>query len=191
MLRGVLSPSPCAAAPERAANPALCRAAPCCTVLCCVMLCCIIVCHAMPCCAVPCRAVPCCTVPYCTGPCCVVPCNAVPCRCNTPRRDTRPSDRTTWTSAVGRRSPEAAPRWLWGRGTWCLARSPHRSRPLGRVLRPYITGDIKSGAEHHGRERRKCPLLLPGLSLLGRHRVPPAPEQDLAGVRLPAPLCVL
>lgn len=148
--------------------------------------------HAAPRCAVL-----CCAAPHHTAPCRAVPCratrrHAAPCRA-VPVQRPKEGRESIGQDYLGFGSGSPKPR---GCSPVVLGDAvpgpvPHRFWAPGRILTPYIARAIKSGAEHRRRQRRKCPLVLPGLSLLGQHRVPPAPAQDPAGVRLPAPPCVV
>lgn len=103
-------------------------------------------CHVAACCAVLHRIIPRHAVLCHAAPCHAMPCCAMPCRCNTPRRDTRASDGTSWTLAAGHRSPAAAPQWFWG--TRCLARSPtafgHRGGFLPLTLQEPLKAELST-----------------------------------------------
>ena len=197
---------PCCAMP--------CCAVPCCTVLCCTVLCCTVLHHTVPCHAVLHRAVPCHAmlhhavlhraVPYravlhsavlhramlrSAMQCHAAPCWAMPVQHPKKEHDSIRQDYLDFASASPK--PRGCSPVPLGLGDTVPSPFPRCSWAPGRILTPYIAGAIKSGAEHREREQSECPLSLPGLSLLKGHRVPPAPGQDLAGVRLPAPLCVV
>lgn len=166
LLQGVLSPPPCAAALGRAASPAACRAAPCGAML-------------RP--AVPCHAMLHCVL-YCT-----VPCHTV--LVQHPKKGQKNVGQDG--QGFGSMSPKpcgCSPVAL-GLGDTVPGLFPRCSQAPGRILTPLHC--IKSGAERCRREQRKCPLLLPGLSLLSQHHVPAAPGQDPDGVQLSAPLYVV